>query len=191
MKRYILLFNIILFNSKYLNLANDISDKFKEDSIIISQLSGRIEMLYKNSHFDISPKTILINEKGDSIRLEDINFSKYLFIVRFSEFNCMSCITEEMKHISSFLKLNNNIISLATYSRHNDLLNSKRAMNISFPVYNIPFEVFGNDMEKRRLPYYFIINKHYQVCSLFIADPNNFKLTDRYLSYVEKLLCSQ
>jgi hypothetical protein len=64
-------------------------------------------------------------------------------------------------------------------------------MNISFPIYNVPFEIFENDMEKRKLPYYFIVDKNYQVRSLFIADPNNFALTDRYLRYVKELLDSQ
>jgi hypothetical protein len=46
-------------------------------------------------------------------------------------------------------------------------------------------------MEKRKLPYYFVIDENYHVRSLFIADPNNYELTDRYLKYVKDLLGKQ
>jgi hypothetical protein len=187
----ILLVNIFRLNHKYSKVADSIENQLKEDSIIISQLSGRIALLYKNSNFRISPKTILVRENEETIMLEDIKFDKYLFVARFSEFNCMSCITNEMKHVGIFLRSNSNVIVLTTYSRHRDLLNNKRVMEIPFPVYNIPFGTFDNEMEKRKLPYYFVIDENYHVRSLFIADPNNYELTDRYLKYVKDLLGKQ
>ena len=61
-------------------------------------------------------------------------------------------------------------------------------MKMSFPVFNIPFETFDNEMEQKKLPYYFIIDKNYQVSSLFVADPNNYNLTDDYLRFISTLL---
>ena len=37
------------------------------------------------------------------------------------------------------------------------------------------------------MPYYFILDKNYQVSHLFVADPNNHQLTEKYLSYIYSL----
>jgi len=61
-------------------------------------------------------------------------------------------------------------------------------MSISLPVFNIPFLAIKNDMEEKMLPYYFTIDKNHEVKNLFIADPNNAKLTSQYLQYISTIL---
>ena len=167
---------------------DEIRFKLEMDSISMSELAGRIKLLYRNSHFEVNKDTYLTNENGKILSLKDIAFDGYLFIIRFSEFNCISCITEEMQHVSNFLKSNQNVICIVTYDKQIDLLNTKRTLGMSFPIFNIPFASFNNEMEIKKLPYYFILDKNYHVNSLFIADPNNYKLTDDYLNYISTLL---
>lgn len=184
----ILLVSIFKMNSKYLLLIDEVKDNYYLDSTFISELSDRIELLYKNSHFEFPKETFVINEMGDSINFQSIDFEETLFVIRFSEFNCSSCITEEMKLVSDIVKSKENIIYLATYTSHTDLLIAKRLMSISLPVFNIPFLAIKNDMEEKMLPYYFTIDKNYDVKNLFIADPNNAKLTSQYLQYISTIL---
>jgi hypothetical protein len=66
---FILLINLFHMNSEFLGSVNNISSKFRHDSVTISELSGRIKMMYKNCHFEIQSETYLKNENGNIIRV--------------------------------------------------------------------------------------------------------------------------
>ncbi len=182
--------NSMLLKNKQSVLELNFRNKVTQDSIDISELSGRISLMYRNDEFEVNKESILTKEDGNSIRLKDIAFDTHIFVVRFSEFSCMNCITSEMKKIAQYEQLNKNMLCLATYSQLHDLLINKKIMGLSNPVYNIPFETFKNSMEKKRMPYYFILDKDYQVRHLFVAEPNNHELTNKYLSFIASLFDS-
>ncbi len=171
----------------YDKLTHEVKNKLKIDSITIAQLSGRIELMYSNDQFSINEKTTLIRERGDSILLKDIPFEDLLFVIRFSEFNCMSCISSEMEKVSKFIEPNNTLC-LATYSQLNDLVVTKKLLRLSEPVYKIPFNAFKNTIEQKKMPYYFVLDKDYQISHLFVADPNNHKMTEKYLKYIATII---
>lgn len=180
----VLVINLMTLNGRVKQITQEVIENLKNDSIVIKELSNSLELTYKNNNFEVNKFMKLINEKGDTVLLEEIDFDEHLFVIRFSEFHCMSCVTKEMEVISNFLDSNKNVICLASYSNLNDLMKIKRVMNISLPVYNIPFLVFDNELEQKKLPYYFVLDKNYRANNLFVATHSNVKLTSKYLQYI-------
>lgn len=174
-------------DTRFMRLTNKLEQKIRDDSITKNELLCRIQLLFKLDNQRIDSNTKLFYENGDSILLKEIKFDRYLFVVRFSEFHCLNCITSEMKLVAQKAKLNKNTIFLATYNYLSDLKVNKRIMGLSCPVYNIPLGTIDNIIEKNKLPYYFVIDSNYRIKHLFIADPNNPMLTNKYLEFIESI----
>lgn len=172
----------LLAKEEYSAFSKRIKEHQRIDSTTISQLSGRIELLYKNHHFKVDERTEVVNEQGDSLSLKELDINFPVFVVRFSEFSCMNCISSEMKKISGFSQLLPNTLCLGTYSRLGDLQMNKRLMGLSIPVYNIAFNALVNGIEEKKMPYYFVLDESFEVRHLFVAEPNNAELTVKYLT---------
>lgn len=178
---------IMTRNRNSQNISNLVHN-LKMEKKVSEQLTNRIKLIYENSEFNVNPETKLISEAGDSLKLKMINFEKYIFVVRFSEFNCQSCISTEMKKIAQFVNINKDVLCVASYTRLEDLIINKRMINLQLPIYNMHLGMFKNTIENQKLAYYFIMDHTYKAQHLFIADPNNEELTLDYLEYVGNML---
>lgn len=184
----LIIINLLLNKQKYLNTIwtqrNIIEDiRYEKDDS-----DKRLLMLVTNDNFHINPSGIITDENGGQFGLNSINFSNFIFVVRFSEFSCNECISHEYNLLSEYPKLSQNSLLLGTYSKKQDLYANKRIIGCDSTIFRVPFGFFDNYMEEKKLPYYFLLNKDYEPMYIFIANPNNTEMTKKYFEFISEKL---
>lgn len=180
---------IIVGINRTMNISNEmLKHKVATCSKSLDNHSKHLEMLYKCKPYKIGSDIEIRDEEGSVLMLSEIFGSSPKLVVRFSEINCINCISDEMLMISEYPELKSSTICLATYHKQDDLLVSKRMSGISNTVYNIPYYTFDCVMEELKQPYYFIVDENNYASHFFVAHLEDVESTKRYLEYVVTLL---
>lgn len=182
---------ISLINFRINRIMENENATLKHKNLTISKSlenrSKHVELLYKCKPRKIDLNTKVVDENRDSLSLSEIFNNTPKLIVRFSEINCIDCISKEMSMLSEYPELRSNTICMATYHRHNDLITAKRMSGITNSVYNVDKSVFDYPMEEFGLPYYFFVNENSVASFFFVANLEDLQSTKNYLTYVSSL----
>ncbi|MEO9885045.1 MAG: hypothetical protein ABJR05_06705 [Balneola sp.] len=158
--------------------------------ILLAGLVATIYFLYTNTNAKVETntprkggyaETVYLEKKYESYKLpksfftvtRDINLgnNEKVLVFRFSELNCGSCVTREIRELRDFAKKYGweQIIFLATNSDNEALETYKRVSGIKTEVYNINQHFFELDKELIDTPYMFIIDQDSIIKELFIS----------------------
>jgi hypothetical protein len=127
---------------------------------------------------------MLTNENGAIAKLKDIIKEDYTLVIRYSTYNCESCVQFQINSLKPFInKLNsNNVIFISDENRRNIKM-FKEKSGFENPTYFIQ----GNLIEyidNRNEPYFFIIDKSLHTRLLFIPHKESPELTNLYLTTI-------
>lgn len=189
-----ILFNIVIvksLNSKFIIQKNYIYKKIISDSILLNSLQSRMILLSNCTSFEISSNIELLNEHNEVVKLSNIINGDKILIYRFNEFSCAPCVYEQIAEFQNCrATLPVSIIFIASYKNSRDLYINKRVNSIDVPIYNLPLGSFKNELENFNLPYVFVLDKCFNVSSLFIPDKNLPSLTKKYIENLNNIILS-
>jgi hypothetical protein len=155
---------------------------------LLENKSKHIQLLYKTDDYCIGLSEYVIDEEGLEMPLSALLGSDKRFVSRFSEINCITCVSEQMSLITEYPAIKAKTICLATYHRQIDLVATKRMSGLSDPIYNIPFNKLNCELEKLKLPYYFIVDENHNASHFFVPSLEDIESTRKYLEFVSTLL---
>lgn len=129
----------------------------------------------------------LTDEAGRILHINAILNKGPKIVLRYSEINCMSCVDSCLNYLRKYTNLIgvNNIIILASYNRHNDLISFKRINKlIPFAFYNTNFKALNLPIEDIGIPYFFIIDEKLNCNNIFPIDPEIPEYIDMYFKTI-------
>lgn len=140
--------------------------------------------------FNISPEITLVDSLGKYIKLESILNEKPKLVYRFTDLDCETCIEYYLPIINSFsTKMGKkNVILFTSGTGSNYIRLFCRDHNLHFPIYNIPYNLINNGIEKVNYPYFFILTLNKQGIHTFIPNMESPELTQKYFNGIEYLL---
>lgn len=128
------------------------------------------------------------NDSNNNITLTDF-LKRFIkrpkLVLRYTEINCTPCVDSSvltLKEVTNKVG-EENILILASYHSKRDMLIWKRVNNIKYPIYQIPDNKTGLNVDAENVPYFFILlPESNTVHHLFLPLKENMKRTREYLT---------
>lgn len=175
--------------------------------IVLAGLVATTYFMLTNSKEEVEPsapkrggyaETVSLQEKYESSKIpkaffnvtSDISLgnSEKMLVFRFSELNCGSCVTREIRELRDFADKYGweRITFLATNSDKEALETYKRVSRIKTEVYNIDQHFFELDKELVDTPYMFVIDQDSTIKDLFISMKQDPDRSIEYFSSISR-----
>jgi hypothetical protein len=160
------------------------TDSLKELTEQIAYRERDLSLRMVNDNRFLEQETEVIGLDGEKHLLKDIVKERSL-VMRFSEEHCDECVRYfllKLMRLSSELKIDNQIILLASYHNKRSLSVLLQGMKVSFPTYLV--DSITIPCEEIHYPYCFWLDKDLHVDHLFIPDKAEPKMADLYLKII-------
>lgn len=155
----ILMLEALIKQQKYLSTSQVYSDGIK--------LNSNIEME---------------NLKGDKIQLAHAIINPKTLVMRFTQFNCNSCVDLILEAIMTNSSYNNsNALLLADY-KNRPYINKRN--NSKIPIYSIAKSTLW--LDTLNMPYLFLIDQNAQVSNVYIPQEGDTTAIYQYLHFASK-----
>lgn len=178
----------------------------KTKSLILAQLIISFIIvfgyyLYVNKDGDTHKKGVIVEElenreNGKSLPSHffdlldeyDLNLNKSKLVFRFSEINCGTCVSREVRLVKELARDVgwDRIIFLTSNSNQEYLNRFKRVSQVKTKIFNIDQEYFPIDKEWISTPYMFIVDNDSIYKNMFISMKENEKRSEHYLGRIEE-----
>ncbi|PCH68236.1 MAG: hypothetical protein COC06_09905 [Bacteroidales bacterium] len=175
---------IFLLTKKNERLKSLTALKLNSDSIRISKLKKNLELMYQFSAENINVNQNLISENRDTVSFRDVIKKDYVFVIRFAEFNCLTCVSSEIKLLKENICDINQVICISSYKRYEDMIKVKRILDIPIKIYNTTDVFFIEEQKSNELPCCFLIDKNLNVHHFFILAPREKDYNSKYYNYI-------
>ncbi|TSA35988.1 MAG: hypothetical protein D4R64_08555 [Porphyromonadaceae bacterium] len=176
---------IILSNQRNKNRAMNSELTYKNLSLT-SQLSQRdtcMEMEFKNNGCTLSGELLVYDINGDKKSIRELINQTNTIIVRFFEFNCLSCYYNYIVVLQKFSKdfMNHKIIVLTDYKKSTELKYFIRDTKLPYNVYYKSELNLHTPCESLEQPYCFWVDSNLIINNSFILTNKGASLFERYI----------
>lgn len=174
MRRIIFILSFLIISAMFLvSIVIRAKKEDKHDVTIANQLEVKSlldiriwELSFEN--MQINPNLFVSTITGEKILLRELPRENTIFL-RFTETHCNACIDQQIDIINNITKCNKNrIIVLAGYRMHKTLSILKKTYNIQCQIYSLYGEN-GFGLDHVSAPYYFSIDKNFNIRNAFVA----------------------
>jgi hypothetical protein len=178
---------VVYYNNKVNTLLHYYDNKIESlenENAIIKNTNSDFKTYFKSEDVKLNESILLTNENGLISKLKDIIMEDYTLVIRYSTYNCESCVQFQINSLKPFinkLKSNNIIVISDENQRSIKLFKEKSGF-----IYQTYF-MHGNLIEyvdNRNEPYFFIIDKSLHTRLLFIPHKESPELTNIYLKTI-------
>jgi hypothetical protein len=152
---------------------------------LLQTLSDNVSLSYNSENYALDDSIVLCSEKGNNFLLTDSIQSPRL-IFRFSENACDACILKVFECLMTQNVQNNNILVIATYKDNRTLKIFKTSNNITVPIYRIVFGDLDLPVERKNVPYLFMLDNDKISKLLFVPNQYHLQFTAQYFEVVKK-----
>lgn len=175
------------YNNKVSTLLHYYDNKIeslKNENAIIKSTNSDFKTYFKSEDIELNADVILTNENGAITKLKDIVKEDYILVIRYSTYNCESCVEFQINSIKPFVnKLKSNNIIIISDENRRSIKMFKEKFGFRYPTYFMK----GNLIEyidERNEPYFFVIDKSLHTRLLFIPHKESPELTNIYLNTI-------
>mgnify|MGYP000127592850 CR=1 FL=1 len=151
------------------------------------KLENTMMTLLTYDDISIPKNTILQNECGDSINIEEVfNTSQCKFVMRLSKHTCINCVLSFHKIINEYNINDNEIVYITDYETKEEQEFYKKMLNIKSKIYII--RDFKLPIEEEGIFYTFTTNNSLSIQKLFAPMYDFDSLSRGYMNIIEKAL---
>ena len=178
---------------KIVNIKSAVGRKSIQVEKLTQQAKNRSELVknrealqLRSGALSIKSDVELKDEDGKTVSLLKIAGQKPKLVFRYSELNCRVCIDAEVKWLKNKAKDigSDNILILASYENPRNLYLFKRLHQLNIHVYNLLDSDLGLPIEKRNIPFLFVLDKNWTSDLLFVPEKTMPELSKSYYKIV-------
>lgn len=180
----ILLFDLFQNNKTNNDLRNKIQkveDAYKLNIAFIDKIKYFTYLQLKSDDSKLLDK-IKFSFNDKTITLRDTSKWKQKIVLRFTEFNCSTCVDEDITLLIKFIKEigEENVIIFATFNNLRNLLSFKENHKLRIHIFNI--DELNLPIEQANVPYFFRLDNFLSISKVFVPQKEIPDLTEIYFN---------
>ena len=180
------LFLIKSQNNRLINSNKILTDDFNDFKTIILEKDS-IERL--SNHIKLKEDFVLTDEIGKMYKISALIGETKKIILRYPELSCTSCYQEQMMNINNLIEKigYENVLILTAYQNPRDVHTFKRTNKLNKNVFNTIENDLGLALEKKNVPYLFVLDSNLHTRMAFMPLKNFPQLTDSYFELLMRI----
>lgn len=182
----LILFKNWQMNKEYVNLKKE-HEVFQQNvKEMMNKLIKKDTLQFLSENITLNPNLEIENIDGELIMLKKILDGQKI-VFRFFEFNCSACYENSYQSYKEMINKvgRDNALLLADYQNKRNLYTFMRINGFKCEVYNTNGVELNLEIDKDRVPYFFIIDENMKATNIYAISKNRVsELVPKYLNHI-------